>query len=104
MWNRLTDVFGSPLWEPHGYCFLWNPPLLWTMVVANLVISCAYYSIPLTLLTLVRKRRDLVHKNIFILFALFIFGCGTTHLIAVWTLWTPVYWLQGVIDAATAAI
>lgn len=104
MGNWLIDLLGSRLWEPHGYCFLWDPTLLAVMVTANLVICLAYYSIPLTLFTLVRKRQDLVHKPIFVLFALFIFGCGTTHLVTVWTLWTPVYWLQGWMDAGTAAV
>jgi signal transduction histidine kinase len=102
MWETLIGWFGSHLWEPHGHCFLWTPSLLWTMVSSNLLIAIAYYSIPVALLTLVRKREDLVHKPIFILFAIFIFSCGTTHLVKVWTLWEPVYWLQGAMDAITA--
>jgi signal transduction histidine kinase len=104
MWDLLVDLFGNRLWEPHGHCFLWTPSLLWTMVGANVLIALAYYSIPLTLLALVRQRQDLVHRHVFLLFALFIFGCGTTHLIRVWTLWTPVYWLQGAVDAWTAVV
>jgi PAS domain S-box-containing protein len=102
MWDTLIDWFGSRQWEPHGHCFLWTPSLLWTIVVSNLLIGIAYYSIPLTLLALVRKRQDLIHRNVFILFAIFIFGCGTTHLVKVWTIWQPVYWLQGSVDAITA--
>ncbi len=103
MWDTLIDWLGSRQWEPHGHCFLWTPSLLWTIVVSNLLIGLAYYSIPITLLTLVRKRQDLVHRNVFILFAIFIFSCGTTHLVKVWTIWQPVYWLQGTVDAVTAA-
>lgn len=102
MWDALIDLLGSRQWEPHGHCFLWTPSLLWTIVASNLLIGLAYYSIPLTLLTLVRKRQDLVHRNVFILFAVFIFGCGTTHLVKLWTIWEPVYWLQGGVDAITA--
>lgn len=104
MWTNLVDLFGSRLWEPHGHCFLWTPSLLWTMVSANLLIGLAYYSIPLTLLTLVRRRKDLVHRPVFRMFALFIFACGTTHLIKIGTLWVPVYWLQGAADALTAGV
>lgn len=102
MWDTLIDWFGSRQWEPHGHCFLWTPSLLWTIVLSNLLIGLAYYSIPLTLLTLVRKRQDLIHRNVFILFAIFILGCGTTHLIKVLTIWQPVYWLQGSADVVTA--
>jgi PAS domain-containing protein len=39
----------------------------------------------------------------FLCFALFIVACGTTHVIELWTIWHPMYWLAGVIKAVTAA-
>ena len=40
----------------------------------------------------------------FLLFGrLFIFACGTTHVIGRWTLWHGTYRLEGVIKAVTAA-
>jgi hypothetical protein len=39
---------------PHGYCFTWNPTLLWTHVASDALIGAAYVSIPVTLLYLVR--------------------------------------------------
>ena len=38
------------------------------------------------------------------MFGAFIMGCGTTHLMEVWTVWHPTYLLSGVVKAATAAI
>src|SRR5271157_735534 len=38
----------------------------------------------------------------FLLFGVFIFSCGTTHLMEVWTLWHGTYRLAGVIKAITA--
>jgi PAS domain S-box-containing protein len=102
MWDLFIEWFGSRAWIPHGHCFLWTPSLLWTLVGSNILIALAYYSIPVTLLTLVRRRSDLVHKRVFVLFAIFIFGCGTTHLVKVMTIWLPVYWLQGGVDVLTA--
>jgi PAS domain S-box-containing protein len=104
MWQLLVDWFGSRFWMPHGHCFLWIPSLLWTLVLSNVLIAIAYYSIPVALLVFVRKRQDLVHKWVFIFFALFIFGCGTTHLVKVATIWYPIYWLQGMVDAFTAGV
>jgi PAS domain S-box-containing protein len=37
------------------------------------------------------------------MFGIFIFGCGTTHLMEVWTVWHGTYRLAGVIKAITAA-
>jgi hypothetical protein len=38
----------------------------------------------------------------FLLFGLFILSCGTTHLVAIYTLWHPVYRFEGVVNAITA--
>lgn len=87
---------------PHGHCYLWTPTLLWLYVASDLAISAAYYSIPLALMYFVQRRRDLQFNWIFVLFSLFIFACGTTHLISVWTIWQPVYWLDAGVKAVTA--
>jgi PAS domain S-box-containing protein len=39
---------------------------------------------------------------IFLAFGTFIIACGATHLMEVWTIWTPVYWLAGAVKAVTA--
>src|SRR5437773_1405706 len=40
----------------------------------------------------------------FLVFGIFILGCGTTHLMEVWTVWHATYLLAGVIKAVTAAV
>ncbi len=89
---------------PHGYCYLWNPWLVWLHILSDSFIAIAYYSIPIGLVYFVRKREDLPFKWIFWLFSLFIIFCGTTHLMEIWTLWHPNYWVSGMIKALTAII
>lgn len=89
---------------PHGHCYLWNPWLVWLHILSDLFTAIAYYSIPMGLVYFVRKREDLPFKWIFWLFSLFIIFCGTTHLMEIWTLWHPSYWVSGVIKALTAII
>jgi len=38
----------------------------------------------------------------FLCFAVFIVACGTTHLMEIWVIWHPTYWLSGGIKALTA--
>ena len=38
------------------------------------------------------------------MFAAFILACGTTHWVEIWTIWDPVYGLQGAIKLMTAAV
>ena len=89
---------------PHGMCYEWNPQVIWLNAVSDGLITLAYYSIPLTLVYFVHKRKDLQFSWIFICFALFIVACGTTHLMEIWNIWHPVYWLTGSIKALTAAV
>ncbi|RCJ36500.1 hypothetical protein A6770_15870 [Nostoc minutum NIES-26] len=52
----------------------------------------------------VRKRPDVPFDWIFLMFGTFIIACGTTHIMDVWTLWHPTYWLSGLIKAITAFV
>ncbi|WP_404358919.1 EAL domain-containing protein [Methylotuvimicrobium sp. KM1] len=97
-------LFGSADLMPHGNCFLWQPGLLWLTVTANIVIALAYFSIPVALLYFVSKRKQVEFKGILLLFSLFIFSCGATHVMHVVTIWKPVYGLSGIIDALTAGV
>jgi hypothetical protein len=87
---------------PHGYCFQWNGDLVLLMVLSDLLIALAYYSIPVALLVLLDKRKDIIASWVFMLFCAFIFLCGTTHLVDIAVIWYPLYWLQGWVKAATA--
>src|SRR5580693_3509140 len=87
---------------PHGMCYLWQPGVLGLHVVSDALITLAYFSIPFTLIYFVRKRTDLQYHWMFLCFAVFIVACGTTHLMEIWVIWHPTYWLSGAIKALTA--
>ena len=89
---------------PHGHCYLWKPSLVSLHLISDCLIALSYYSIPLSLVYFVRKRRDLPFDWIFLLFGAFIIACGTTHIMEVWTLWHPHYWFSGLIKAITAIV
>jgi hypothetical protein len=94
--------FSSDGFMPHGFCYLWNSRLVWLHVVSDSLIVLAYYSIPVTLVYFIRKRRDLPFNWIFGCFGIFILACGSTHAMEVWTLWHATYWLSGVVKLVTA--
>ena len=89
---------------PHGQCLLWDSALLWLHVISDATITFSYVAISLALLYLVTKRKDLTLPWVFSLFGAFIFLCGTTHLLGIWILWDPVYWTEGIVKLATAAV
>ncbi len=98
------NLFSSGSFIPHGHCYLWQTNLVWLHLISDALIALAYYSIPATLFYFVRKRQDLPFDWIFLLFSAFIVACGTTHILEIWTLWHPTYWLSGLVKAVTAII
>jgi len=89
---------------PHGMCYLWDARLLALHVISDGFIALAYFSIPVILLFFVRKRRDLPFPAVFTMFGLFIVACGMTHVLDIWTIWHPIYWVSGAVKAATACV
>jgi signal transduction histidine kinase/CheY-like chemotaxis protein len=87
---------------PHGNCYLWTPGLVWLHVISDALIVFSYYSIPITLVYFVRRRKDMRFGWMFVCFAVFIVACGTTHLMEIWNVWHGNYWLSGAVKAVTA--
>jgi PAS domain S-box-containing protein len=108
LWVGVRVIGGSTSqstsFMPHGYCYLWNPWIVWLHVLSDGLITLSYYCIPLALVYLARRRQDLPFNWIFSMFGLFILGCGTTHLLEIWTIWHASYLLAGLVKAGTAAI
>src|SRR5271170_7460141 len=89
---------------PHGFCYLWNPRILWLHVISDGLIALSYYCILIILVYFIRKNRDLPFNRIFWMFGTFILACGTTHLMEIWNVWHGDYLLAGIIKAVTAAV
>jgi diguanylate cyclase (GGDEF)-like protein/PAS domain S-box-containing protein len=100
--ESLLNFLSPDNFMPHGHCYLWTPKLLWLYVVSDSVIALSYFSIPIAINYFVRKRIDLEFNWVFVMFSLFIFFCGMTHLISILTIWEPAYWLDASMKGLTA--
>ncbi|HYL72069.1 MAG TPA: PAS domain S-box protein, partial [Candidatus Dormibacteraeota bacterium] len=90
---------------PHGHCYLWRADVLWLHVGSDALIAASYYAIPVALGYFVRRRRAVLpYWWLPALFATFIFLCGTTHAMNIWTVWRPDYVVDGLIKLATAVV
>src|ERR1700722_17645600 len=98
----LTKLLSTDGFMPHGMCYQWQPGVLGLHIASDALIALAYFSIPFTLMHVVRRRRDIAFSWILICFAIFIVACGATHLMDIWVIWHPVYWLSGAVKALTA--
>lgn len=104
MLEILQSFFADGSFIPHGHCYLWQPMLVWLHILSDVLIAAAYYFIAITLIYFFQARQDFPFKRILLLFGAFIISCGTTHVMEIWTLWHPTYWLSGLLKALTALI
>ena len=102
MFESVRRLLSEDNFMPHGMCYLWQPGVLGLHVVSDTLIALAYFAISFTLARFVHQRKGLDFYWMFICFAVFIVACGATHLMEVWVIWHPTYWLSGGIKAVTA--
>ena len=105
IWPKVGSWLLTTNFLPHAYCYLRNPPLVWTHAIADSLIAISYFAISITLGHLGYKgRSDIPYHWMFLAFGLFILGCGGTHLVEVLTVWVPVYVLAAAVKLFTAAV
>jgi PAS domain S-box-containing protein len=73
-------------------------------ILTDAFITLAYYSIPISIYIVLKRKKALQFKNIYWLFILFIFSCGTTHLLHLLGIWIPLDLLQGMVKLVTAVV
>jgi PAS domain S-box-containing protein len=88
----------------HGFCFLWDPRLVWLHVVSDVLSGVAYISIAAAMAYYQFKRRDLPFPVLFGISAVFVVSCGATHLFGAYTVYVPLYWQEGYVKAFTALV
>jgi signal transduction histidine kinase len=87
---------------PHGHSYMWTPGILWMHVIADILIAMAYFAIPLALVYIARRRRDVPLNRLLLCFGIFIVCCGLIHVMDVWNVWRTDYWLEGIIKVVAA--
>jgi len=102
--DYLKHFFSTSGMLPHGFCLQWNCQLIGLHLVSDSLITLSYLSIPVTLIYIARKRKDLPFDWMFWCFGTFIVACGLTHALEVMTLWYPAYWILGTTKGVTAIV
>jgi two-component system, sensor histidine kinase len=97
-------LFRAEGFAPHGMCLIWDQNVLAVHAISDAVIALSYFSIPAVLFIILRRRPDLNPHGVLHLFSLFIVACGFTHVLAIVTLWEPIYNVSSVAKALTAAV
>src|SRR6478672_3958570 len=89
---------------PHGACLLWKPELIWLNAVSDGILAGAFFATAFVIGLFVWRRRDLMYRGVFGIFAVFVAVCGVTRLLAILTLWVPAYDIEGLTKGFLALI
>ena len=89
---------------PHGACLLWKPELIWLNAVSDAILAGAFFAIAFVVGLFVWRRRDIMYRGVFGIFAIFAMVCGITRLLSILTLWVPAYDIEGLTKGFLALI
>lgn len=102
MWEFLSKLFDTSDFPPRWRSGAWSAELGWMHIVSDLAIFVAYLTIPIVLLYILARRKDVYFPKLVWLFGLFILSCGAVHLVEATIFWAPWYRLSGVVKLVTA--
>jgi chemotaxis family two-component system sensor kinase Cph1 len=105
--GEVTEFFTKLLspdgWPPRWHCGHWTDFHGWLYILADLAIWAAYFTIPLSIVFFLSKKRVPFPKVLF-LFASFILACGLTHLLDVVMFWYPAYRINALARVGAAIV
>jgi len=88
-----------------GFCFSWEPGLIWLHVFSDMAIGIALFSIAAAVFFFAYKHFDSFFKNkVLICFTALVAACAITHFLAAYTVYYPVYWQAGYFKVFTAFV
>lgn len=98
----LKGLFATDKWPARWHCGYWSDFHGWLYIISDLIVWLAYFAIPVIILNYFSKKRTgLNFQKIYLLFAVFILLCGSTHFLDALMFWWPAYRLNAVVRFAT---
>lgn len=102
MSETLREIFSAQHFIQHGHCYLWKPGLMGLEMMSNLLIVLVCFSAAAVVTTFTLRDGGRRSRRFLAPAALFLVGCGLTHLMNIVVVWSPLYWVDGGLRALTA--
>jgi chemotaxis family two-component system sensor kinase Cph1 len=104
MGDFFAGLFHTNDWPARWHCGSWSDFHGWLYIVSDLLIWASYFAIPVLLIRMLTKRKDIPYPKIIWLFVAFIILCGTTHFLDAVIFWWPAYRLSALIRFFTGVV
>jgi hypothetical protein len=101
--SSLRALFSTEIFMPRGHDYFWTPTLLVLEGVSNLVLAIAGFVLAAAFL---RRRggRAVASGRTWTVLAFGIGLVAVTHLLDVWLIWAPLYWLDALVRCMAALV
>jgi hypothetical protein len=105
--SSLRALFSTEIFMPRGHDYFWTPTLLVLEGVSNLVLALAGFLLAAAFLRRRAGRADPSGRVVLsgrtpTVLALGIGLAAVTHLLDVWLIWAPLYWLDALVRSVAA--
>ena len=100
----ILGVFNTADWTARWASGKWSDFHGWLFILSDLLIWASYLAIPILLIVLVNRRKDLPFTKVIWLFIAFIVLCGLTYLFDALLFWWPAYRLSAVLRFITGIV
>jgi hypothetical protein len=99
--SLLRALFSTEIFMPRGHEYLWTPKLLVLEGASNFVLAVSCLVLAVALARRRRKGRELPARR-WTPLVVFLALAAWTHLLDVWVIWAPLYWLDALVRCAAA--
>ena len=103
MSGAFQTLFSTEIFLPRGDEYLWTPRLLVIELGSNAIIAVSCLAMAAAIVRVVVKRTALGRRAQSAL-GLFVVCAAATHLLDLWVIWAPRYWLDAVVRCAAAIV
>jgi signal transduction histidine kinase len=100
----ISGVFRTTDWPARWVCGKWSEFHGWLYIFSDLLIWASYLAIPILLIVLLNRRKDMPFAKLIWLFIAFIILCGLTYLFDALLFWWPAYRLSAVLRLITGIV
>ncbi len=101
--SSLRALFSTEIFMPRGHDYFWTPTLLVLEGVSNLVLALASFVLAAAFLRR-RAGRAVLAGRTWAVLALGVGLAALTHLLDVWLIWAPLYWLDALVRCLAALV
>lgn len=98
--SPLRALFSTEIFMPRGHEYLWTPRLLVLEGTSNLLIAGAFLAAALSL----ARRPSGRSRRAALAVALALAFAAALHVLDVWVIWAPLYWLDALVRCLAALV